>query len=179
MERWVHLLRQAATIMWRRRWLLTATAWGVCLLGWAAIWFVPTTYESEARLYVDTDAILTPLLRGIAIDTATASQLEMMQKTLLSRPNLDKLIATTDLETTVTTSQMREALVARLGKDIKVTGEGHNLFSVSYRNRNPRLARDVVAALVNVFMEGATRSNRAEMDNAQRFLNEQIASYEG
>src|SRR5215472_18871779 len=155
MERWVHLLRQAATIMWRRRWLLTATAWGVCLLGWAAIWFVPTTYESEARLYVDTDAILTPLLHGLAIDTATASQLELMQKTLLSRPNLDKLIAKTDFEAGVRTPQEREALIASLGKAIKVVGEGRNLFTVQYRNQKPLLARDVVAALVNIFMEGA------------------------
>lgn len=178
MERWVHLLRQIGAITWHRRWLLIATAWGVCLLGWTAVWFVPNSYESEARLYVDTDAILTPLLHGLAVDTATASQLEFMQRTLLSRPNLDKLIASTELETGVTTPQMKEALVAGLGKAIKVNGEAHNLFTVSYRNTNPRLARDVVAALVNIFMERATGSDRTDMDNAQRFLNEQISSYE-
>ena len=45
--------------------------------------------------------------------------------------------------------------------------------------RNPRLAREVVTGLVNIFMERATSSNRGEMENAQRFLNEQIALYEG
>ena len=67
----------------------------------------PDSYESQARLYVDTDAILTPLLRGLTIDTATASQLELMQRTLLSQPNLDRLISITDLNTQVKTPQER------------------------------------------------------------------------
>jgi len=179
MEGWVHLLRQIAAVTWRRRWLLIAAAWGVCLIGWTAVWLVPSSYESKARLYVDTDAILTPLLRGLAIDSATASQLELMQKTLLSRPNLEKLIATTSLEAGVTTPQAKEALVSRLGQEIKISGEAHDLFTISYRNPNPERARDVVAALVNIFMENATGSDRSEMANAQQFLNQQIASYEG
>src|SRR5690348_1710999 len=98
MERWYLLVRQASATAWRWRWLLVATAWSVCLAGWAAVATIPDYYASEARLYVDADAVLTPLLRGLAIDTATANQLDVMQKTLLSRPNLEKLIAMTDLE---------------------------------------------------------------------------------
>src|SRR5215475_1983223 len=144
MERYFLLTRQAAAIAWRRRWLLVSTAWIICIVGWIAVTFVRDSYESEARLYVDTDAILTPLLRGLAIDTATASQLELMQKTLLSRPNLDKLVAITDLETRITTPQERQALIARLGQEIKLTGEGRNLFTIRYRDRNARRARDVI-----------------------------------
>ena len=178
MERWILMARQIGAVAWRKRWLFVATSWVVCLLGWTAVSFVPDIYESQARLYVDTDAILTPLLHGLAIDTATANQLELMQKTLLSRPNLDKLVSTTDLEIGVTTPQAREALIAGLGQEIKVTAEARNLFTVRYRNKKPRLARDVVASLVNIFLEGATGSNRSEMANAQRFLNEQITAYE-
>jgi len=59
-----------------------------------------------------------------------------------------------------------------------VESEGGNLFTVSYRDKDPQLAHDVVAALVNIFMERATGSNRADMQNAQKFLNQQIAGYE-
>lgn len=178
MEHWYVLSRQLLVAAWRQRWLLVGAAWGVCLIGWAGIYTIPDSYESQARLYVDADAILTPLLRGLAIDTATANQLEIMQKTLLSRPNLDKLIAATDLNLSVTNPQQREQLIQRLGHDIKVTAEGRNLFTVAYRNASPRIAHDVIAALVNVFMDQANASNRADMDNAQKFLNQQIASYE-
>ena len=40
---------------------------------------------------------MTPLLRGLAADTNTNDQVAMMQRTLLSRPNLQALISKTDL----------------------------------------------------------------------------------
>ncbi len=54
-------------------------------------------YEANARLYVDADAVLTPLLKGLALDNKPDNQLELLQRTLLSRPNLEKLISKTDL----------------------------------------------------------------------------------
>jgi polysaccharide chain length determinant protein (PEP-CTERM system associated) len=178
MDRWYTLVRQLCAIAWRQRWLLVAASWAVCLLGWAGVHFIPNSYESEARLYVDTDAVLTPLLRGLAIDTRTQSQLEMMQRTLLRRPNLDKLISITNLNLYATDTAERQALVAQLGKTIAITSEGPNLFTIHYRDRNPQLAFQVVSALVTIFMEEATGSSMSDMQNAQRFLNEQIAAFE-
>ena len=178
MERWYFLVRLVLASAWRQRWLLVAAAWAVCLAGWIGVYTIPDSYESSGRLYVDTDAILTPLLRGLAIDTATANQLDIMQKTLLSRPNLEKLVAATDLNLSVTDPQQKQQLVLRLGHDIKITADGRNLFTVAYRDRDPRLAQEVVAGILNIFMERATASNRSDMENAQKFLNQQIASYE-
>jgi polysaccharide chain length determinant protein (PEP-CTERM system associated) len=178
MDRLYVLTRQVLTSAWRQRWLLVATSWALCVIGWAGVYLVPNVYESEARLYVDADAILTPLLRGLAIDTATANQLELMQRTLLSRPNLDKLIGATDLNLSATVPQQKERLISQLGRAIKVTSEARNLFTVTYRNENPQLAHDVVAGLVDIFLEQATGSNRADMANAQKFLTQQISSYE-
>ena len=178
MGRWHSLVAQGFATAWRWRWALVATTWGVCIAGWVGIAVTPNSYESEARIYVDADAVLTPLLRGIAVDTARESQLEAMRKTLLSRPNLEKLIRVTDLELEGANAGDREMLVTRLGRLIKVQAQDRNIFTISYRNSNPRLAHAVVTALVSIFMEEATRSNRSDMNNAQRFLNQQIASYE-
>src|SRR5437764_10239484 len=178
MERWYFLFRQMLASAWGQRWLLVAATWAVCVLGWSGVYSIPDSYESQARLYVDADAILTPLLRGLAIDTATANQLEIMQKTLLSRPNLNKLVAITDLNLTATTPQQKEQLIQRLAQEIKLNAEGRNLFTLTYRSTSPRIAHDVIAGLVNIFMDQANASNRADMDNAQKFLNQQIASYE-
>jgi polysaccharide chain length determinant protein (PEP-CTERM system associated) len=178
MDRWYVLIRQACAIAWRRRWLLVAATWGVCLIGWVGVHFIPNTYESEARLYVDTDAVLTPLLQGLAINTRTQSQLEMMQRTLLRRPNLDKLINITSLNLYATDEAQRQALVRQLANAISITSEGPNLFTIHYRSENPQLAFQVVSAVVNIFMEEATGSSTSDMQNAQRFINEQIASFE-
>lgn len=178
MNDWFRFVAQKVAMAWRWRWTLVAVAWGVCLAGWFAVASIPDSYESEARLYVDADAVLTPLLRGLAIDTATTSQLEVMQKTLLSRPNLEKLIGMTNLELRATDPGERDTLLRRLATDIKVQSQDRNIFTISYRNSDPRLTHDVVAALLAIFMEEATRSNRSDMNNAQQFLKRQIASYE-
>src|ERR1051326_5166358 len=178
MERWYPLIRQVLAAAWRWRWLLVLSAWGISLVGLVAPSGVPDVYESQARLYVDADAVLTPLLRGLAVDTQTANQVEILQKTLLSRPNLNKLVSITDLNLSVSTPQQRDGLVQGLGRAVKLTAEGRNLFTLAYRNSSPKMAHDVVAGLVNIFMDQASASNRSDMENAQKFLNQQIASYE-
>jgi polysaccharide chain length determinant protein (PEP-CTERM system associated) len=152
--------------------------WLICGVGWVGVYLVPNQYESSARLYVDADAILTPLLHGLAADSAPASQLEVLQRTLLSHPNLEKLISKTDLDLTVTGPSDRERLVQNLAADLKVTPQTRNLFTISYRSASPKLAHDVVQTLLSIFVESATGSNRTDMENARRFLEHQISSYE-
>jgi polysaccharide chain length determinant protein (PEP-CTERM system associated) len=177
MEQGYRLIWQTLATAWRRRWLLVAAAWGVCLVGWAIVAAIPNSYESDAQLYVDTDAILTPMLKGITIDQDVEGQLAMMQKTLLSRPNLEQLIEATPLSLQVNNRTQRQEMVARLATTIQVDSEGPNLFTISYRNTNPQLAHDVVAALLNIFIDRATGTNRQDMANAQRFVKGQIAYY--
>jgi len=172
------LIRKVLASAWHQRWLVVATSWALCVIGWAGVYMIPSMYESGARLYVDTDAVLTPLLRGLAIDNGMASQIDLLQRTLISRTNLDKLIDITELNLQVTEPQQRERLILELARDVKVTLEGHNLFAIGYRNKDPRLARDVVAGLVNIFMEKATGSSRTDMANAQKFINREISAYE-
>ena len=172
------LLQRYVRAAWRRRWSGVAVAWLICGLGWVGVYLVPNQFESSARLYVDADAILTPLLRGIAADSSPAGQLEVLQRTLLSRPNLEKLISKTDLDLTVNSPTDRERLISQLAATIQVQPQTANLFTIKYRNPNPRLARDVVQTLLTIFVESATGGNRTDMDNARRFLEHQIASYE-
>jgi uncharacterized protein involved in exopolysaccharide biosynthesis len=122
--------------------------------------------------------VLTPLLRVVAADTGSADQLSMLQRTLLSRPNLRTLISKIDLGLSVGTPDQRERLIDGLSTTIKMQSQEKNLFSIEYTNSNPRLARDVVQTLLSIFTESATASNRSEMENAQEFLQHQIASYE-
>ena len=69
--------------LWRHRWLAVGTAWLVCTAGWIGAAFVPTKYESSARVYLNADPLLTPLLKGLAADTDPSRHLDFMQRTLL------------------------------------------------------------------------------------------------
>ena len=172
------LLQRQLSASWHYRWQAVLFCWLVCAIGWAAVFAIPNSYESSARMYVDADAVLTPLLKGIAVDTSGSGQLDMLQRTLLSRPNLDKLISKTDLELELTTLADREQLIDRLAGDIRIIPQTRNLFTITYRNKSPRLAYDVVRTMLATFVESKTGNNRAEIENATKFITEQIASYE-
>ena len=172
------LLAQYLRAAWRRRWMGVIVAWLVCGIGWVGVYAIPNQYESGARLFVDADAVLTPLLRGIAADSAPTTQLEILQRTLLSRPNMEKLVSKTDLDLTLNSPSDRERLLTRLSADIKVNPQTKNLFTINYRDKNPKLAHDVVQTLLTIFVESATGGTRTDMENARRFLERQIQSYE-
>lgn len=164
-------------ILWRQKWIAVGIAWLVCTVGWIGVALMPTKYESSTRIYLDADPLLTPLLRGLAIDTDPARHLDFLQRTLLSRPNLEQLVRLTDLDIGVNNPAEREAVFRRLAADVSINPISSNLMTISYRNKDPQVAKNVVQALLTIFAEKTAGSSRTEMDSAQRFLDYEIASY--
>ncbi len=165
------------TMAWRHRWWSVVLAWSVSILGWGAIMMIPNKYEVSARLYVDSDAVLTPLLKGIGLESAQASQIDILHRTLLSRPNIETLIARTSLKSSVASPAAMEALSNRLANEVKVVTPAKNLFSVIYSDYNPTQAYEVVNTLLAIFVESRVTTSRNEINNARQFLSEQIAVY--
>jgi polysaccharide chain length determinant protein (PEP-CTERM system associated) len=164
--------------IWRRKWMTAFAAWAICIAGWTVIAMMPSKYESSARVYVDGDGLLGPLLRGLAVEVDPAQQLDVLQRTLLSRPNLEELIHMADLDSRARTTADKEALIRALPESIAIKPQTKNLFTISYDDTNPTVARNVVQALLTIFAENTTGQTRQQMDNAQRFLTDQIGSYE-
>jgi polysaccharide chain length determinant protein (PEP-CTERM system associated) len=172
-------IRRHAVGVWRNRWIAVAVTWLICVVGWAGVSNLPDSYEANARLYIDADEVLTPLLKGLALDRLQGNQIELLQRTLLSRPNLEHLISKTDLELSIRGPSDLERMVAALGTAIRINSQTKNLFTITYRNENPQLAYDVVSTLLDIFVESKTGTNRSDMENARQFLAKQIAGYEG
>lgn len=172
------LIRKQLTAAWRYRWPAVFLGWLVCAAGWVGVMKIPNTYEADARLYIDADAILTPLLRGISMDSSLQAQVDLLSRTLMSRPNLEKLVSKTDLNLQVDTPAEKQAMVARLSTEIKLVPQTRNLFVITYRNENPKLAYDIVQAMLTAFVEGKAGNNRTDLENANRFIESQLGFYE-
>jgi polysaccharide chain length determinant protein (PEP-CTERM system associated) len=178
MDEFRSLLRRYLLGAWRKRWFAIAVCWMVCVAGWVFVSTIPNQYEAGARLYVDSDAVLTPLLNGLALDDTPDNQLDVLQRTLLSRPNLEKLISKTDLELAIAGPADLEQMVANLATSIRINPQTRNLFTITYRNATPKLAYDVVQGILSIFVESKVGANRADMENARVFLQQQINQYE-
>jgi polysaccharide chain length determinant protein (PEP-CTERM system associated) len=139
----------------------------------------PDRYEATARVHLDTQSILRPLMSGMAVQLDPDQQLRMLSRTLISRPNAEKLVRTANLDAGMTPGPETEALVDRLLKSIKLTSSGReNIFELSYRDREPAKAEQIVRGLVAFFLESSLGSKRKDSDAAQRFIEDQIKVYE-
>jgi polysaccharide chain length determinant protein (PEP-CTERM system associated) len=168
------IIFQYARDIWRRRWYAVGVAWAICVVGWVIVSRMPDVYESFARVYMNSDEALTPLLKGIAVESDVDAKLERMQRTLLSSSNMKKLIRMTDLDSRVRDQADREAMVARLQKAIVIKLQTRNLFTVTYDDTDPQLAQSVVSNVLSLFMESSAGDSRTDIDSAQRFLQTEI-----
>jgi polysaccharide chain length determinant protein (PEP-CTERM system associated) len=164
-------------LAWRRRWWGILAAWVICIGGWASIATLPNQYEANARVYIDADAVLTPLLKGITAENSLQDELDLLQHMLLSRPNLERIIQKTDLQLETITPTDTERMVERLAERIQVVAQTRNIFSITYRSTSRQLASDVVQAMLASFIESKATDNRDEIDKATQFIDDQIENY--
>ncbi len=162
----------------KRRYIIIAT-WIICPIGWYFVASMPNVYESEARVYVDTQSLLRPLLKGLTVETNPDTQIRLMVKTLLSRPNLERISRMTDLDVQASNSEEYEAIIKRLKDNIKISGMGReNIYTLSIEDRDPEMAKNIVRSALTVFIENTLGETRSDSDSAQKFLNTQIKEYE-
>jgi polysaccharide chain length determinant protein (PEP-CTERM system associated) len=165
--------------MWHRRWIGLAAAWIIAIVGAVVVYKIPEKYEASARVYVDTESLLRPLLQGLAIQPNVDQQVALISRTLISRPNVDKLVHLADLDLQVKTTAEREELIDNVIKTIRLEGNlPSNLYVISYRDPEPARARKVVQSLLNIFVESSLGDKRQDTQSAVKFLDDQIKRYE-
>ncbi len=166
--------------VWRHRWLALAVAWVVAIAGWIFVWQLQEAYVATARVYVDNNSILRPLLRGLTIQPDMTQRIKMVSRTLLSRPNLEKLMRMTDLDLQVNTEAQKYAMLTDLSESIALEGfrDNPSLYSIRVVDPDRDTAKRIAQSLITVFIESSLSGKRAESSGAQGFLEQQIAEYE-
>jgi polysaccharide chain length determinant protein (PEP-CTERM system associated) len=166
--------------MWRYRWVALVVAWAVAVAGWVYVSQMPDQYRVSAQVHVDTESVLRPLLTGLAVEPNTNQRVDMLTRTLLTRPNLEQVARATDMHLQAFTEQEIEEVIDGLRRNLSIQSNDRrqNLYTVSYTSPNPRQSFEVVQALLNTFVEGFVGDTRVDSDMAQRFLDEQIQIYE-
>ena len=53
--------------VWRFRWLALVAAWLIAIVGWLFVYQMSESYVATARIYVDSNNLLRPLLRGLTV----------------------------------------------------------------------------------------------------------------
>jgi|AMFO01.1.fsa_nt_gi polysaccharide chain length determinant protein, PEP-CTERM locus subfamily len=166
--------------IWRHRWAALTSAWILSVAGWIWVAQMPEEYLASARVYVDTNRVLKPLLKGLTVDPNTKQRIAILSRTMLSRPNLEKLMRMTDLDLDVTGALEKEELLTQLRKNIRLSADRRNpsLYTISFQHPDRKTAKLMVQSLLSIFVEGTLGEKREETVGAQEFLEQQIAEYE-
>lgn len=174
-------IRLALHAIWVRRWLALAVAWGVCLAGWVAVSFVPNRYESQARVFVQVQTLLSG---KIGIDKSEMQRaVDSVRQTLTSNENLKTVVKSTALGRTVSSDADMAAHVAALQKGITIEEKADSLFSISARvgfselndAQRAELAPEVVTKLIDLFQSQNAAGGRGETQSTLEFYDKQIA----
>jgi len=176
------LIRQGLAIlrgMWQRRWIGLGVAWIVAVGATIAVLRIPDKYEASARIFVDTQSVLKPLMAGIAVQPNIDQQIQMLSRTLISRPNVEKLMRMSDLDLGAKSKQAQDAMIDDLMGALKIQTTGRdNLYTLAYRDPRPEQAKRVVQALLSIFVESTLGGKRKDTDSAKKFIDDQIKVYE-
>lgn len=149
------------------------------VVGGIIVYRLPDDFQASSRIYVDTQSILKPLLAGMTTVPNVEQQVSIMSRTLLSRPNLERVMRMADLDIKANTVYDKEKLIDDLSSRIKITQTGRDdIYTITYNNENPKLGKDVVQSLLTIFVEGSVGDKKQDSDKAVRFIGDQINSYE-
>lgn len=164
---------------WKYRWYAVTIAWVFSLLGFIVVYKLPDNFQASARVFVDTQSILKPLLAGMTNIPNVEQQVSIMSRTLLSRPNVERVMRMVDLDIKANSGKDRERLIEELISKIKIGGTVQNdIYTLSYSDDNPKLAKDIVQALLTIFVEGSFGDKKQDSSKAILFIDGQIKTYE-
>jgi polysaccharide chain length determinant protein (PEP-CTERM system associated) len=161
------------------RWHAIVITWVVALIGWVVVLRLPNQYEASARVYVDTQSILKPLLSSMTTVPNLEQQVMFMRRTLISRPNVERLMRMVDLDVKAKDTKEHDKIVDELMQQIKVTGtERDDIYTITYTADNAKLGKDVVQSLLTIFVEGSFSGKKQDSEKAVQFIDDQIKTYE-
>jgi polysaccharide chain length determinant protein (PEP-CTERM system associated) len=169
--------------IWNRRWLALAVAWGVCMAGWLGIALIPNSYESKARVYVNTQSLLEDKV-GIT-QVQSQQDLDRVRQTLASTDNLERVVKETDLARTVNGPRDIAAKITELREGITVVAQlDPSMIDISATSAdsslsdgaNARIAQQVAQKLIEIFRETNLSSDKVETKQSLAFLDQQLAA---
>ncbi|MEM8547755.1 MAG: hypothetical protein AAGF46_06290, partial [Pseudomonadota bacterium] len=166
---------------WRFRWVAISAAWVICIIGWPAVLNMPDIFEARAQVFVDADSRLADVIGEVGSAPEVGSQVFVVRRAMLSRPQLEKVAREADLDLRAGTQQEREEMLIGLRERISVSEgrsrEARNLYSISYQDSNRDTAIRVVQILLDSFVEDVLELKDQGAEDVSTFLQGELNYY--
>lgn len=178
-------IRQYLQIIYKKRVLFIAASAAIITLIITASYVVPRSYEASATVSVEKN-YLNVLMQDLAVASSIEEGVQALSVVMMSRGMLLKVLSELDVDLASKSEAEIEILVKQLQKKTKIkiemnrsSNRNMELFTVSYRDSNPRFARDYVNKLVNRYIVDSLSSKRQDAVGANQFVMAQLDLYKG
>ncbi|MEM9122073.1 MAG: XrtA system polysaccharide chain length determinant [Pseudomonadota bacterium] len=179
MEFNLQMLKNQLSAMWRWRWFGVAICWVILVIGTIYVLLLPDQYRSEAKVYVNTDSVLRELMQDLTVDPEVDRQVEVMRQELLSRESIVRVIRETERDKIFGDAPGQwEYAINYIEQRVDITKDQNNVFTVEFEDTEARAARDVVAALLNTFVERNLGENRQDLQESLEVIESKLKTWE-
>ena len=173
------LLKDEVSRIWCYRWTFTFVA--VALFCAAAIYIaqIPSVYGSWAQLYVNKETPAAAAAGNNSLVGENYGSTYVVQKTMLNDQNLAKVVAKLYPAIAKQGGATLQAAINNIRQRTEISpDQGDGFISIEYRAGNAVEARDVTQALLDQFIASNEGRNREGLDQAEKFLDEQVTLYQ-
>ena len=175
------LMSPFASRLWHRKWwVLTPTLLTALATTALSYYFLPARYRSESSVRVIVPGV-PPELRP-ASDARTRARLQQISQTIVTRPNLERVIRDFGLYEGEQGPQHLGDAIVQMQRDINVTfetsgearDEGVGVFNVSFVAGDPTLAMKITGHIARLIIEENLRETERQSVGASQFIESQI-----
>lgn len=174
-------LGELFAMVWRRKLLILLPVVAMTVAVWWVVGQLPSIYESTTLLTIRPPAISNTVIQPLS-DEDVSARLNQITEEVKSRSSLEPMVTKYKLFTRERDAGVpMELLIDRMRNNIKVEQRDRTsddkvpAFTISYRDREPEAARNVVAELAGKFVNTQTENSQRESKATQEFFEKQLA----
>jgi succinoglycan biosynthesis transport protein ExoP len=178
----LHVIRDYLALFVRRKWWALAAF--IIFAGAAALFakIVPEIYESESMILIRQQEISSEFVKDL-LGANTDERLSIIQKYILSRNNLMKILDEYEAYLTDYRGLNDQRKVAKLAEKIKIEFPSEKMrgsylpatqIMITYRDRNPTLAQKITQRLTDLFIDEDLEARELQVNGTTDFLNGQL-----
>jgi uncharacterized protein involved in exopolysaccharide biosynthesis len=167
----------------RHRWLNLLPL--VLMLGMAGAYFqlAPQLYVSRGRLYVQKSSLLPSLTQirvdGISYQSPTQIAVSEVNELVLTEAFIRSVIQKTDLEAKMSAGpDVVQKTIEDLRTELSVVAVGDSIIEISVKDKDPKLAQQLAAAVIESYSLWKLNGDRQESAVAQAFFASVIPGYQ-
>jgi len=169
-------LNKYLKMLMKRRYLFIVVSLVVMsLIAWGSF-FLPKKYEASSTVFIE-KSVIKDLVKGITFTPSIEDKVRILRYAMLSRTFVTNVLKSLDVDTKVKNDKEMERLVEDFQKRTQISIKGNDLFIVSIRDQDAKLATDYVNTLVRKYVEENITTKRQDSYGADRFITEQLKSF--